>query len=67
VPTFNFHAAFFQDLSEQIEQALHLFETARPEAFGGMDEMPMTIDAPNLYYFDLNGWSYMQEFVLPSL
>jgi hypothetical protein len=32
-----------------------------------MDEMPMTIDAPNMYHFDLNSLSYLQEFVLLSL
>jgi hypothetical protein len=32
-----------------------------------MDEMPITIDAPNMYHFDLNGLGYLQEFVLLSL
>ncbi|KAF7568910.1 hypothetical protein PtrM4_113250 [Pyrenophora tritici-repentis] len=66
VPTFNFGAASFQDLYTQIEEALQCFEEARPECFGGKDKMPVTIDVPNMWHFDLNGLTYLQEFVMPN-
>lgn len=67
VPMFNFDAASFQDLYAQIGQALDCLDKARPEAFGGKDDMPITIDVPKMWHFDLNGLSYLQEFVLPNL
>ncbi|KAI4662741.1 uncharacterized protein J4E84_002422 [Alternaria hordeiaustralica] len=67
VPTFGFDAASFQDLYKQIEQALECFEKAQPEAFAGKEDMPVTIDVPNMWHFDLNGLTYLQEFVLPNL
>ncbi|KNG44592.1 hypothetical protein DDE82_003364 [Stemphylium lycopersici] len=66
VPMFNFDAASFQDLYAQIGQALDCLDKARPEAFGGKDDMPITIDVPKMWHFDLNGLSYLQEFVLPN-
>jgi hypothetical protein len=67
VPTFKFDAASFQDLYTQIDQALECFEKARPEAFEGKEDMPVVIDVPNMWHFDLNGLTYLQEFVLPNL
>lgn len=67
VPTFGFDAASFQDLYKQIEQALECFEKAQPEAFAGKEDMPVTIDVPNMWHFDLNGFTCLQEFVLPNL
>lgn len=67
VPTFGFDAASFQDLYTQIEQALGCFEKAKPEAFAGKEDMPVTIDVPNMWHFELNGLTYLQEFVLPNL
>ena len=67
VPTFGFDAASFQDLYTQIEQALECFEKAQPEAFAGKVDMPVTIDVPNMWHFELNGLTYLQEFVLPNL
>jgi len=67
VPTFGFDAASFHDLYKQIEQALECFEKAKPEAFVGKEDMPVTIDVPNMWHFDLNGLTYLQEFVLPNL
>ncbi|RYN96776.1 hypothetical protein AA0119_g8029 [Alternaria tenuissima] len=66
VPTFKFDAASFQDLYTQIDQALECFEKARPEAFEGKEDMPVVIDVPNMWHFDLNGLTYLQEFVLPN-
>jgi hypothetical protein len=67
VPNFKFDAASFDDLYKQIEQALECFDKARPEAFAGKEDMPVTIDVPNMWHFDLNGLTYLREFVLPNL
>ena len=67
VPTFKSDAASFRDLYTQIDQTLDCFEKACPKAFDGKEELPITIDVPNMWYFDLNGLTYLQEFVLPNL
>lgn len=67
VPTFTFNADSFSALYAQISQALACFDAATPASFAGKDDIPITVDAPGMWHFELNGLSYLQEFVLPNL